>query len=200
MLLSPDDELLLECYFGGTVLSFERSSMGGMLEMQAGRYRDSDGKRVLRPEDPWLCIHLNETRCEAGYEPDLEAILWLARVSRRLDAVGRASPVARAAIELYYGAQGAFWKRILHQQEWALVDLTATGAAMFRERKARAVKLDRFCADTAASELATEVELQLLTPNPERGAKLAAVADEIQRLMSLIVSSWNQTDARGRAA
>lgn len=199
-LLPPDDELLLDCYFSGTVLSFERSTMGAMLEMQESRYRDSEGRRVLPPEDRWLCITLHETRCEPSYEPDLDAILQLASLSRRLDAVARISPIAREAIEVYYGFPGQFWKRYSNaSQEWALVGLTPTGAEFYQDRRARAQKLGTRCASSAAAELAAEVELQTLAPNAERQARLRAIAEEINRLLGLIVCTWQQTNGRSHA-
>ena len=193
-LLCPDDEMALTSYFSGAVLSFERSTMGSMLDMQAARYRDSEGHRVLRAEDPWLCIHLREARSEACYEPDIDAILWLARISRRLDAVSRQCPIVRDALEVYYGSSGQFWKRVAHKQEWSLVDLTASGADFLRRRQARANKLGTRIPTSAAAELAAESELQDLAPNPDRQTRLQAVDAEVRMLLRLMEQTWKQTD------
>lgn len=196
--LHPDDEIELEWYFSGTNLSFERSTMGTMLEMQAARYRDSAGKRVPAPEDRWLCIALHETRCEPSYEPDLESIFRLAWVSRRLDAIARACPIARQALEAYYGPSGQFWKTISRRQEWALVGLTRTGAAYFRARKQRAETCGTPLTSGPSFELAADAELQALNPSPERAGRLHAVADEIDALLSVMCSSWQSTDPERR--
>lgn len=201
-LLPTDDETALTAFFSGTILSFERSTMGAMLEMQAARYRDSEGRRVLPPEDRWdrwTYMALHETRSEPSYEPDLDSILELARVSRRLMEVAQKCPVARDALEVFYGPPGLFWKGTFRRQEWSLVGLTRTGQEWFQERRTRAELCGMPVPSSAALEVATEADLQELAPNAERYARLQSIAEEINRLLGLIVCTWQQTNGRSHA-
>jgi hypothetical protein len=190
MAISIDDEMLLEWYFGAVHLSFARSTFGTMLERQEARYRDSEGRRVTRPENPWQCMKVHETRHEASYEPDEEMIYKLVWVSRRIEEIGKRSPMARAALELYYGNEGQHWKPRPQQQSWALVDITKTGAKFYQHRKERAEACGSALAQTAAAELAADAESQNLCPNNERAARIERVKDEIDMIVRVMNSEW----------
>lgn len=194
MTLSMEDELMLTWYFGAVHLSFARSTTGSMLERQAARYRDSDGRRVLRPENSWMCMKVRETRREAAYEPDEELIYKLVWVSRRLEEIGKRSVMARAALELYFGDQGQHWKQRPQQQSWALVDITKTGARFYQQRRERAESEGLSVAQSAAAELAADADSQNLCPNNERAARIERVKDEIDLIVRVMNAEWAASD------
>jgi hypothetical protein len=194
MSISMEDEIMLEWYFGAVHLSFARSTFGSMLERQASHYRDSEGRRILKPENSWMCMKVREQHREASYEPDDEMIYKLVWMSRRIEAIGKRSVMARAALELYYGDQGQHWKQRSQQQSWALVDITKTGARFYQERRERAELEGVSVAPDAAHELASDAESQNLCPNNERGARIERVKDEIDLIRRVMMAEWAASD------
>jgi hypothetical protein len=127
--ISDADERDLRWYFSVGQTAFERSSMGGMLAnaelfASSGRYDVVANEWFAVPfpptnptpdddlGDPLKARPRGDKGDKLGYEPDHATLNKYGDVSRSLMNVERADPIARVALERFYGDRGAAWARI----------------------------------------------------------------------------------------
>lgn len=155
--LSPRDESDLLWFFSRGQISFERSTMGSMLERselfsvqhypEQRRVYDAAG-RCIGFESGITARPTAELRAPGGYVPDDDVLTRYAHVSAVLKRVERASPLAARVFESFYGDLGERWALLSddYGRLGALFHLTDKGRELLRaevEQRRRALEASK---------------------------------------------------------
>lgn len=144
--LSPRDESDLLWFFSRGMISFERSTIGSMLERselfsvraypEQRRIYDEAG-RCIGFESGITARPTAELRAAGGYVPDDDVLTRFAHVSAVLKRVERRSPLAAAVFECFYGDLGERWALLStdYGRLGALFHLTDKGKELLREEQ-----------------------------------------------------------------
>lgn len=132
-------EVVLSWFYAKGVTAFERSTSGPMLERAEQFYIPRPVAPPWGPEGPRgpqvSAQPTRETKGSQASEPELRTLIRYGIVSRRLRAIEASDPVARRALDLAYGDEGAKWARHARGRDVALYPLTAAGEALVRRAR-----------------------------------------------------------------
>jgi hypothetical protein len=133
-LISRNDAADLLWYFSEGISTFERSPFGGMLERASVLSCDSDGEPIPT-QDPseWHVAPVKHQPAEPSYTPELETMVRVARISRRLSTIERADRLISTTLATYYGDLGARWAATPLGRLAAIYGLTDSGDSYLRE-------------------------------------------------------------------
>lgn len=195
-----EDERDVSWFLSRGQISFERSTLGAMLERSelfsvAGGYpqqraiRDSDG-RIIAYATGVTARPTAEVRAPSGYVVDDSTLQLYAHVSAVLKRVERASPTAARVIETFFGDYGERWApNELYGRLGSLFHLTAKGAAMVRDaRKGPAAHFEL----SNAQRLEAIVAVHAAKPTPERAEALARCQKQAAELERDARTTWGR--------
>jgi hypothetical protein len=203
--LSPQDECDLLWFFSRGTTSFERSTIGGMLEraelysvarLYAAEQRpvyDPEGRRVgfltgitARPTA--------ETRAPSGYTPKDHVLHKYAKVSAALARVERASPLSARVLEALLGDLGEHWATLEpHGRIGSLFHLTAKGQQLLAADARRATGL------STVQRMENIVHQHTAQPNAARRAALARCQAQARELEHTARVVWQEVSQQAAA-
>lgn len=217
--LSAADEANLYWFFSRGMISFERSTMGAILDRcelfsVARQYPvarrlvlDDDG-RVIGNESGITAHPTAELRVAGGYEPDSSTLERYAHVSAVLKRVERHSPLGAQVIEALFGDLGERWAllNVTYGRIGAVFHLTPKGGELLQDEAAARVRARAAALAKKKKQLGAALHLTTVqrmenivsTAKPELGAALARCQVQARELERDALSTWHQ--ARTAAA
>jgi hypothetical protein len=196
---SLKDETDLLWYHGCGQTSFERSTMGSMLDRanQFGMKHHWPREAVLNAagatigwESAITARPTAETRAVSGYIPDDQALTRYAHVSSLMLRVERVDRLAAAVIALFFGELGNRWAlgETGHGRTGALYHLTAKGQALVTaaSKDPRSVQL------TAQARIESLAIANKVKATEERSAALAVCSRQAERLEVEARAVWHE--------